>query len=159
MVGHLVFSTLHTNDAPRAITRLLDMDVEPFLLTSSIIGVIAQHLIRLNCPSCTEEYTPGEEELAFYYEITGENTAPRFFQGQGCENCLYIGFRGRTAIYEVMPVDGKMREIILNSGHTEEIKHHVLTQGMITPLTDGVQRAKEGKTTLKEVLQVAYTMF
>jgi type IV pilus assembly protein PilB len=159
LTGHLVFSTLHTNDAPSAVTRLLDMGVENFLLTSSLVGVVAQRLIRLNCNKCREEYLPSEEELAFYRETGGSDIVPAFYSGRGCEDCGFSGFKGRTAIHEVMPVDAEMRRLIMETRDTEEIRYHAVARGMQTILQDGVQRAAEGVTTLKEVMQAAYTNF
>ncbi len=159
LTGHLVFSTLHTNDAPRAVTRLLDMGVERFLLTSSLVGVVAQRLLRLNCSHCRETYTPGKEELAFYEKVGGDRKISSFARGRGCEECAYTGFRGRTALHEVMPVDGTMRRLIMESGDTEEIRRYAISRGMQTFLQDGVNRAAQGLTTLQEVMQVAYTVF
>ncbi len=158
LTGHLVFSTLHTNDAPRAVTRLLDMGVERFLLTSSLVGVVAQRLVRLNCTNCLEPYSPEEEELAFYEKLGGSGDVS-FNRGRGCEKCDYTGFRGRTAIHEVMPVDETMRRLIMHSEDTEEIRRHAVSQGMQTLLQDGINRAVQGLTTLAEVIQVAYTVF
>jgi len=158
LTGHLVFSTLHTNDAPRAVTRLLDMGVEKFLLTSSLVGVVAQRLIRINCSECSEPYLPEKEELAFYRAAGGNNESPVFTRGRGCEKCSFSGFRGRTAIHEVMPVDGEMRRMIMESCDTEEIMRYAISQGMRSLLQDGLQRASEGITTVKEVMQVAYTV-
>ncbi|MGI6318733.1 MAG: GspE/PulE family protein [Dethiobacteria bacterium] len=159
LTGHLVFSTLHTNDAPSAVTRLLDMGVENFLLTSSLVGVVAQRLIRINCNKCREEYLPPEEELAFYRDAGGSDIVPVFTRGRGCEDCGYSGFKGRTAIHEVMPVDAEMRRLIMVSSDTEEIRYHAVARGMQTILQDGVHRAAEGVTTLKEVMRVACTNF
>ncbi len=156
LTGHLVFSTLHTNDAPSAVTRLLDMGVKNYLLTSSLVGIVAQRLFRLICDKCKEEYLPPEEELAFYREVSGNSKIPSFSRGRGCEECGFSGFKGRTAIHEVMTVDGEMRRLIMKSRNTEEIRRYAVSQGMQTILEDGVQRAAEGVTTLKEVMQAAY---
>lgn len=159
LTGHQVFSTLHTNDAPGAVTRLLDMGVKPFLLSSALIGVVAQRLIRLTCSHCREEYTPPEKELAFYENLSGgaaNNIG--FTRGVGCEQCYFTGFRGRTAIHEVMPVDGTLRKLILKAGGTEELRRYAVSQGMQPLLQDGLNRVKEGLTTLQEVMRVAYTV-
>ena len=156
LTGHLVLSTLHTNDAPSAVTRLLDMGVKNYLLTSSLVGIVAQRLFRLICDKCKEEYLPPEEELAFYREVSGNSKIPSFSRGRGCEECGFSGFKGRTAIHEVMTVDGEMRRLIMKSRNTEEIRRYAVSQGMQTILEDGVQRAAEGVTTLKEVMQAAY---
>ncbi|RJX28004.1 MAG: type II/IV secretion system protein [Dethiobacter sp.] len=159
LTGHLVFSTLHTNDAPRTVTRLLDMGVEPFLLTSSLLGVVAQRLVRLTCRSCKTEYVPAEEELALFREISGDKDLPVFFKGRGCQKCNFSGFKGRTAIHEVMPVDGKMRQLILKSRDTEEIRSHAVALGMQSLMEDGIQKVREGITTLSELMQAAYNVF
>lgn len=159
LTGHQVFSTLHTNDAPGAATRLLDMGVKPFLLASALVGVVAQRLCRLTCNYCREKYTPPAAELAFYEEAGGNSMQNIIFtKGKGCERCHFTGYAGRTAIHEVMPVDNTMRKIILRSGSTEEIRHHAVNQGMQTLLQDGLDRVREGLTTLQEVVQVAYTV-
>ena len=159
LTGHQVFSTLHTNDAPGAVTRLLDMGVEPFLLTSALTGVVAQRLIRLTCPHCREEYTPVEEELSFY-ENFGECSASNltFTRGAGCAKCYYTGFRGRIAIHEVMPLDEMLRKLILKASGTEELRRYALSRGMQSLLRDGLNRVREGRTTLHEIMQVAYTV-
>ncbi|MGI6309005.1 MAG: GspE/PulE family protein [Dethiobacteria bacterium] len=160
LTGHQVFSTLHTNDAPGAVTRLLDMGVEPFLLASALIGVVAQRLLRLTCNHCREKYSPTDEELVFYEELSGSKAGNVLFtRGRGCEKCHFTGFQGRTAIHEVMPVDEAMRRLILKASGTEEIRRHAVSRGMQTLLQDGLSRVKEGLTTLQEVLQVAYTVF
>ncbi|NLJ55891.1 MAG: type II/IV secretion system protein [Firmicutes bacterium] len=159
LTGHQLFSTLHTNDAPGAVTRLLDMGVEPFLLASALVGVVAQRLFRLTCNHCREEYTPSTEELAFYEEQSGSSAGDTLFtRGKGCEQCHFTGYLGRTAMHEIMPVDETMRKLILKAGGTEEIRRYAVNQGMQTLLKDGLSRVKEGLTTLQEVLQVAYTV-
>jgi type IV pilus assembly protein PilB len=158
LTGHLVFSTLHTNDAPMAVTRLLDMGVEKFLLTSSLVGVVAQRLIRLNCSECSEPYLPEKAELALYRETCGNEENSVFVKGRGCEKCSFSGFRGRTAIHEVMPVDGEIRRMIMKAYDSEEIRRYAVFKGMRSLLEDGLQRASEGVTTIKEVMQAAYTV-
>ena len=160
LTGHQVFSTLHTNDAPGAVTRLLDMGVRPFLLTSALTGVVAQRLIRLTCRHCREAYTPAEKELSFYEDLSGSSARNiTFTRGAGCAKCYFTGFRGRTAIHEVMPVDGTLRKLILKASGTEELRRYAISRGMQSLLQDGLSRVKEGLTTLQEVMQVAYTVF
>lgn len=159
LTGHQVFSTLHTNDAPGAVTRLLDMGVKPFLLNSALLGVVAQRLIRLTCHDCREEYVPGEEELFFYENFSGNPAGNVVFtRGAGCEKCYHTGFRGRTAIHEVMPVDGTLRKLIHEARGMEELRHHVISQGMQSLLEDGLNRVERGLTTLQEIMRVAYTV-
>ncbi len=158
LTGHLVFSTLHTNDAPRAVTRLMDMGVEPYLLNASLVGVVAQRLVRLSCTRCREEYTSAEE-LSLYRELTGDGDEVVFVRGRGCGACNRTGFKGRTAIHEVMPVDAEMRRLILETKDTEVIRQHALSRGMKTLLQDGLQRVKKGQTTFQEVMKEAYSAF
>ena len=159
LTGHLLLSTLHTNDAPGAVTRLLDMGVERFMLTSSLLGVVAQRLIRLNCRDCLERYLPEKDELFFYEKVAGAGDMPSFFRGRGCEKCDFTGFRGRTAIHEVISINGAMRKLIMQSEDAEDIRRYALSRGMQTLLQDGMDRAAQGLTTLREVIQVAYTVF
>lgn len=158
LTGHLVFSTLHTNDAPRAVTRLMDMGVEPYLLDASLIGVVAQRLVRLVCLNCRENYE-SEEELSLYREITGDSDKFAFVKGRGCELCSGTGYLGRTAIHEVMPVDVVMRRLILGAKDTEVLRRRAVEGGMKTLLQDGMQRVKDGQTTFQEVMKEAYSTF
>jgi len=152
LTGHLVFSTLHTNDAPSSITRLIDMEIEPFLVASSVIGVIAQRLVRKVCPHCKELYTPTEEEKR-ELGLTGFNG--KFARGKGCEHCLGTGYLGRTAIYEILPVDKEIKRMILERRDSDEIKEVAVKRGMKTLKMDGAQKVAMGITTPEEVLRVA----
>jgi len=156
LTGHLVFSTMHTSDAPRALTRLLDMGVEPYLLNSSLVGVVSQRLIRLNCRHCLEEETPSSDALAIFREICTEPQRPVFYRGRGCSHCNNTGFRGRTAIHEIMPVDETMRTLIRQSCSGQEIRSYAVSGGMSTILQDGMARAARGETTLGEVVKETY---
>ena len=155
MTGHLVFSTLHTNDAVGGITRLLDMDVEPFLLASVVKAFLAQRLVRTICPDCIEtvEY-PKEylEEINFPYEkgIT-------FRRGAGCENCRQTGYQGRLAIYEICVVTEPLKRLIMQKRDGGELKQAAIAQGMLTLRQDGWRRVLEGKTTIEEVVRVTQT--
>jgi len=153
LTGHLVFSTLHTNDAPSSITRLVDMGIEPFLVASSVIGVVAQRLVRKVCPYCKEPYTPTEEELR-ELGLEGETSSP-FWRGRGCEQCLGTGYLGRTAIYEILPIDKEIRRLILEGRDSDEIKERARERGMKTLRDDGAIKVKMGITTPEEVLRVA----
>lgn len=159
LTGHLVFSTLHTNDAPRAVTRLLDMGVEPFLLVSSLVGVVSQRLIRIICPHCKEEDELEKDEELLYKKISRKNSLPVFYRGRGCPKCNFTGFKGRTAIHEVMPVDSSLREIILQKPNFERVRNHALSNGMQPLIMDGIGRAVAGITTFKEVIRAAYSSF
>lgn len=159
LTGHLVFSTLHTSDAPRAVTRLLDMGVEPYMLNSSLVGVVSQRLIRLNCPHCREIEIPAQCELSLYRKTCGEGTAPAFSRGRGCDRCNQTGFKGRTAIHEVMAIDDTMRSLIHQSHSVQEIRNYAMAGGMKPLLQDGLERAARGETTLQEVIRETYYAF
>lgn len=154
LTGHLLFSTLHTNDAPGAITRLLDMGVESFLLSSTLLGILAQRLVRVICPYCKETVRP-EEKLTKSMGISpAEAEKIEFFTGKGCEECRYTGFRGRTAIFEYLPIDDDIRRIITERSSTEVIKNLAISKGMLTLRQDGWRKVREGVTTISEVLRV-----
>jgi type II secretory ATPase GspE/PulE/Tfp pilus assembly ATPase PilB-like protein len=156
MTGHLVFSTLHTNDAVGGITRLLDMDVEPFLLASVVKSFIAQRLVRTICPECAEkvEY-PGEylAEIAFPLKELG--TA--FMRGKGCEQCRHTGYQGRAAIYEICVVTEPLRKLIMQKKDGGELKQCAIAEGMETLRQDGWRRVATGNTTIEEVVRVTQT--
>ncbi len=154
LTGHLLFSTLHTNDAAGAITRLLDMGVENFLLSSTLLGVLAQRLVRVICPICKEETDPEERLLKSMHVDPDELTGFRFFKGAGCEQCRHTGFSGRTAIFEYMPVDDAIRKEIIRRSGTERIKKAAVQQGLNTLRQNGWQKVREGITTVSEVLRV-----
>ncbi|MFM7319892.1 MAG: GspE/PulE family protein [Armatimonadota bacterium] len=156
LTGHLVFSTLHTNDAPGAVTRLLDMGVEPYLVASSLIGAVAQRLVRRICPNCAAPDVPGAETLAAIGIAPGDwQGAPPFRRGRGCEKCQNTGYKGRQALYELFQVDEPIRRMtVARSSSTEMRDHAVATQGMRTLLGDGRQAVLAGRTTPEEVLRV-----
>ncbi len=151
LTGHLVFSTLHTNDAASSVTRLIDMKIEPFLVASSVIGVIAQRLVRKICPYCKEAYTPTKEELK---ELGIEDFKGKLFKSRGCENCMGTGYLGRTAIYEILVVDKNVRKAILDKKDSDIIKELAIKNGMKTLRMDGAEKVKMGITTTEEVLRV-----
>ncbi len=151
LTGHLVFSTLHTNDAPSAITRLLDMGVENFLLSSTIRGILAQRLVRVICPFCKEPDTSsGGEELSVL-GIAGD--AP-LYHGRGCEHCTFTGFFGRSGIFELLVVDEDVRALILKSADANQLRDMARSRGMKTLLEDGAEKVRQGVTTLSEILRV-----
>ena len=152
LTGHLVFSTLHTNDAPSAITRLLEMGVENFLLSSTIRGVLAQRLVRVICSSCKTENlsAPDREELG----LLGLPHDVRLYAGKGCEKCAHTGYYGRSGIFELMAVDDDIRKLILKSADANQLRESAISHGMRTLLRDGSQKVKEGITTLSEILRV-----
>ena len=151
LTGHLVFSTLHTNSAAATITRLLDMGVEPFLITSTLEAVIGQRLVRLICPSCKRPYQPTPEELADFGATPEEVKDIQFFKGEGCENCGYTGYLGRIGIFELMILTEELRELILERASTETIHNLAVKQGMKTMRQDGWLKICMGLTTFEEV--------
>ncbi|MGA9111288.1 MAG: type II secretion system ATPase GspE [Smithella sp.] len=158
LTGHLVFSTLHTNDAASAITRLIDMGIEPFLATSSIIAIIAQRLVRVLCPHCKEIYVPDEEtldNLGLNRSVLQNNT---FYRKKGCNLCMQTGFRGRTAIFEILIVDEEIKRLVLKTSDANQINELALKQGMITLQKDGIDKVLHGMTTTEEVLRVTRSL-
>ncbi len=155
MTGHLVFSTLHTNDAVGGITRLLDMDVEPFLLSSVVKAFIAQRLVRTLCPHCSQMVDYPREYLA---EISvPAEMGTRFMRGEGCEVCRHTGYQGRLAIYEICVVTEPLKKLIMQKRDGGELKQCAIAQGMETLRQDGWRRVAEGKTTIEEVVRVTQT--
>ena len=156
LTGHLVFSTLHTNDAPSAITRLIDIGVQPFLVASSLIAVMAQRLVRMICPKCKEPDMPTKAELQAA-GITPEQAAQAtFMRGRGCANCNHTGYRGRRGIFEMMKMSGSVREMTFKRESTTVIRRQARLNGMKTLLEDGVLKAMKGLTTLEEVLSTCH---
>jgi general secretion pathway protein E len=155
LTGHLVFSTLHTNDSASAVTRLIDMGLEPFLVTSSVIGILAQRLVRQICPDCKEPYTPDEESLQSI-GITPEMAAGKqVYRGTGCSTCIQTGYKGRTGIFELMLMDDRIKNLILKTSDANAIKRMAVREGgMITLRQDGAKRVLDGTTTIEEVFRV-----
>lgn len=152
LTGHLVFSTLHTNDAPSAVTRLLDMGVEGFLLSSTIRGVLAQRLVRVICPVCkVVETAPSVQEELGQLQLGNIRT---MYKGTGCEHCAFTGFYGRIGIFELFIVDDEIRRMILKNVDAHQMRDVAKQKGMKTLLEDGLEKVKEGVTTLNEVLRV-----
>ncbi len=154
LTGHLLFSTLHTNDAAGAISRLLDMHVENFLLSSTLLGILAQRLVRVICPECRYETEPDDKLLKSMRIDPEEASRTRFFAGRGCEHCHHTGYRGRIAIFEYIKVDEDMRREINNRATTEKIKQIAAQKGVITLREDGWRKVKDGITTISEILRV-----
>ncbi len=155
LTGHLVLSTLHTNDAPSAITRLIDMRIKPFLVATSLQGIMAQRLIRTICTHCKEpiQYTP-EQLLNMGFEV--ENLKDLiFYKGKGCKNCNNTGYYGRVGIYELLDMNETLRDLTYRMASTDEMRKTAITLGMTTLKEDGLRKAIDGKTTLEEVLRVA----
>ena len=151
MTGHLVLTTLHTNDAPSAVARLKNMDVDPALLAASVNCIVAQRLARRLCLHCREAYEPGEAELRAA-GLPPEHGAPVLYRAHGCLQCSGTGYRGRVAVYEVLPVKGDVRTAV--EGSTEELHEAAVKQGMTTLRQDGLRLCLEGITSLDEVRRV-----
>lgn len=153
LTGHLVFSTLHTNDAPGSLTRLIDMGVEPFLISSSVIGIIAQRLVRTICPSCKQAYTPSKEVIDDIGVPLPEGSL-KFYRGTGCKACKNTGYKGRIGIFEMLMLDDKIRDMILAKTSSSQIKRFAQEAGMKTLREDGVAKVLAGVTTIDEVIRV-----
>lgn len=153
LTGHLVFSTLHTNDAAGAITRLIDMGVEPFLVASSVVAIIAQRLVRLVCPRCKKPYTPTREELMKLGVGVGGEPA-QYYRGVGCGECNYTGYRGRTGIYEFLLVDDEIRRLIVSKADSNIIQQTAMRKGMTTLKQEGAAKVIQGLTATEEVLRI-----
>jgi general secretion pathway protein E len=153
LTGHLVFSTLHTNDAAGAITRLIDMGIEPFLVSSSVQAILAQRLIRTLCPHCKQEYVPENAEL---WEIGLEQTQPplKLYRGEGCDKCMNTGYKGRSGIFEFLNVSDSIQSLMLKSSESHQLRQQAIREGMRTLRQDGVRKVMSGLTTIDEVLRV-----
>ena len=155
LTGHLVFSTLHTNNALRAVTRMVDMGVPGYLVASSVIAVLAQRLVRVVCNRCKYAYAPSESLLSDAGIPPEMAKQGNFVRGKGCSYCQKKGYRGRLALFEIMMVTSKIRELIFNAATATEIRTAAISQGMSTLYVDGIRKAMEGVTTLEEVYRVA----
>ncbi|MFH1074446.1 MAG: ATPase, T2SS/T4P/T4SS family [Candidatus Firestonebacteria bacterium] len=157
LTGHLVFSTIHTNDAPSSITRLIDMGIEPFLINSCIVMVMSQRLVRRACEHCREEFImTADQQLAMMGIIINKNGA-KFYKTPGCEICGGSGFRGRLAIYEIMVMDGELKNMIAKRAEPHELKAAAIKNGMRTLFQAGIEQALKGMTTIDEVIKIAGT--
>ena len=156
LTGHLVFSTLHTNDAAGAITRLVDMEIEPFLVASSVVAIIAQRLVRVICPGCREAYEPERAVLREVGLAEEQQTQYTFYRGKGCSECFETGYKGRTGIYEILVVDDTIKSLILRSSHGPAIKAVAVKKGMTTLWQDGIRKVLDGTTAMDEILRVTH---
>jgi len=155
ITGHLVFSTLHTNDAIGAVARLLDMGVEPYLLSSSLVAILSQRLVRRICSDCKERVRPGEDLLKMV-GMDEKSKGLLFYQGKGCDRCYGTGYKDRIAIFEILPVSSSLASLIAKGTDSQTLKNRAKEEGMTTMMEDGLQKAAEGVTTLEEVVRVAY---
>ncbi len=153
LTGHLVLSTLHTNDAASAVTRLIDMGIEPYLISSSVIGVMAQRLVRVICPDCKTPASPEQN-------LVEQNTCPELadietlYQGDGCDNCMHTGYRGRSGIFELMPISNAVQQLILKRASDTKIKQTAISESMRTLRRDGLMKVADAVTTIEEVYRV-----
>ncbi len=156
LTGHRVFSTLHTNDAASAITRLVDMGIEPFLIASSVNAFLAQRLVRRICPHCKTGYKPTQKMLTELKIKSSQLKGGQLFKGKGCAKCFKTGYSGRYGIYEFLPVTQEIRKFIMSGADSEQIKDYAIKhEGMITLMNDGILKAIQGETTIEEVLRVS----
>lgn len=155
LTGHLVLSTLHTNDAPSALTRLVDMGIEPYLLSSSVVGVLAQRLVRTICPHCKTSYAPSDAELKEIGLLREDLDQGQLFKGTGCAHCYESGYKGRHAIYELMVVSSHVKRQLLNSADSVELQRTALAEGMRNLRQDGAELVRRGLTSTAEVLRAA----
>jgi type IV pilus assembly protein PilB len=152
LTGHLVLSTLHTNDAPSTITRLIDMGLEPFNVAAALNCVTAQRLLRRICSNCKEEAKYSEEYLDAA-SITGDDRKITFYRGKGCEKCNGSGYKGRAGLYEVMAMTPDLRKLIMQGSSSDELRIQGLKEGMLTLRMDGLKKVAKGVTTLEEVIK------
>ena len=155
LTGHLVFSTLHTNDSSTALTRLVDMGVQPFMVASSLIGILAQRLVRTVCPDCREPYVPTDEEMAQIGLKREQIPRPGFiYRPRGCPRCLSTGYTGRSGIYEIMRIDESVQHLVLRNADSNTIKKAAQARGMLTLREDGAVKVASGITTIEEIMRV-----
>jgi general secretion pathway protein E len=155
LTGHLVFSTLHTNNAAGAVARLVEMEIQPFLISSSLLAVLAQRLVRRLCKNCRQPYNPTDQDLHSLEVVPGAER-PVFYRAKGCEACTDTGYSGRVGIYELLVVDEPIRRAILASSDANTITKIAAERGMITLRVDGARQVLAGKTSMEEVLAATH---
>jgi type II secretory ATPase GspE/PulE/Tfp pilus assembly ATPase PilB-like protein len=154
LTGHLVFSTLHTNDAPSATVRLIDMGIKPFLVASSVQAVVAQRLVRRICNACKEPFTPDKETLDLLGVPPNERDGIQLMRGRGCDKCSFSGYKGRTAIHEMMIMNDVIRGMVLDREAASVIKKRAREFGMHTLREDGFEKVLLGQTTVDEIMRI-----
>jgi general secretion pathway protein E/type IV pilus assembly protein PilB len=154
LTGHLVFSTLHTNDAPSAVTRLLDIGVKPFLAASSIRAVMAQRLVRCTCEHCKEEFTPTDDQIRSLGSGAEQLLGQTLVRGHGCSNCSLSGYSGRKGLFEIFLVNDEIQKMIFDKLPVSEMREHARELGMRTLREDGLRKIASGMTTIEEVMRV-----
>ncbi len=157
LTGHLVFSTLHTNDSSSAITRLVDLGIEPFLISSSVLAVVAQRLIRVLCHHCKEPYVPEPESLERLGLVLEDLKDTVFYRAKSCDKCFQSGYRGRVGIYEILVLNEKLQSMVLKTFDSHQLKREAVASGMTTLYEDGISKVLQGITTIEEVLRVTQT--
>ncbi|MFN3398270.1 MAG: GspE/PulE family protein, partial [Sulfurimicrobium sp.] len=153
LTGHLVLATLHTNDAPSAVTRLIDMGVEPFLLASSMLGILAQRLVRRLCPECRQPYTPAPGDLE-KLKLADLSAGTPFYAPQGCPACNFTGYQGRSGIYELLSMDEPLRRMIHDNATEQAMRDYAQQHGMTSLRQDAARYVANGETSLEEALRV-----
>jgi type IV pilus assembly protein PilB len=153
LTGHLVLSTLHTNDAPSTVTRMIDMGIEPFNVASAVNLIVAQRLVRRICSDCKGEHEYDRDELAALGIDEDEAASLTFFKGSGCDTCTGSGYKGRQGLYEVMAMTPELRRLVLRGGSTAELTEQAVNDGMLTLRMDGMLKVKKGITTLEEIVK------
>jgi general secretion pathway protein E len=156
LTGHLVLSTLHTNDAPSSITRLLDIGIPHFLIQATLIGVLAQRLVRLICPHCKESFPKDPREFRCKGQEVGAEETLTLFRGKGCQRCRGTGHLGRSAIFEVLPYTEALRTLTIEGADMAAIQRQARAEGMVTLRENAARKLLEGKTTYQEVLRVTW---
>ncbi len=154
LTGHLVFSTLHTNDAPGAVTRMVDMGVPGYLVASSVVAILAQRLVRTICPKCRARFTPPESVIKEFAITEEQLKNAKFMKGKGCNSCQKTGYKGRIAIFEMMIIDAKVRQMIFENATTAELRTYAISRGMNTLYNDAIRKVLNGVTTFEEVARV-----
>lgn len=154
LTGHLVFSTVHTNDAVHVVMRLIDMGIEPFLINASLTGVLAQRLVRKVCQQCREHYEPGVEEKRLLKKLSNFSDIHKLYRGIGCDSCHKTGYKGRTGIYELLEVSPKFRSLVSAHASIDEFYKQALSDGMHILLYDGLEKLQCGEITLAELMRV-----
>jgi type II secretory ATPase GspE/PulE/Tfp pilus assembly ATPase PilB-like protein len=154
LTGHLVLSTLHTNDAAGAVSRLINLGVAPFLVASALLGAIAQRLVRTTCADCKQPYKPGVEELANIFGKHLPEKGIQFYKGTGCQACRNTGYHGRKGVFEIMPVSSQIRRMITDGSSDGQIKQQAIQEGMRTLTKSAIDEVLRGNTTIDELMRV-----
>ena len=158
LTGHFVLSSLHATDATAALLRFFDMGIEPFLITSSVVGVVSQRLVRRICEQCRKPYAPTEDEMAFFYEAAGQYPAQGFWYGAGCTFCAGTGYSDRTGVYELLRLTPEMRKLLVTSPTHDDVRRLAMSQGMRTLRQEAINLVAQGGTTIAEVVRSIYTL-